>query len=176
MLTRYRYVYCNNLKCFTYSVTVFPSLKQRLIFAQCFMTKKNTTYAQHCYDPTNWAATFILSMRGNHTMSYLVYVIKKTCAAAAFPELHVRRRWLMLYKPKISSFIFTQNNILWSVKFFKPCFFPLPFLLLFPLSLSSRAQTINYNNRRHLWRFHAEGIVLYQWNVIHFVFHHKTRP
>jgi len=44
-------------------------------------------------------------------MNYLVYVTKQICAASSVPELRDRRRKILLYNPKISSFISNQNNI-----------------------------------------------------------------
>jgi len=44
-------------------------------------------------------------------MKYLVYVTKQTCTAPSVPDPPYRRRRLVLYNPKIASFIFTQNNI-----------------------------------------------------------------
>jgi len=97
--TRWKFIYTNNFHYFTYSVAIFPSLKQRLIFALCSLTKKNTTYVQYCYELTNCARTFIWLMPGSHTMNYTTYVqycyeltnCARTHAWQPYDELHCLR-------------------------------------------------------------------------------------
>ena len=97
--TRWKFIYTNHFHYFTYSVAVFPSLKQHLIFALCSLTKKNTTYVQYSYELTNWDRNFIWLMPGYHTINYLVYATKQTCVAASVAEIHERLRRLVLHKP-----------------------------------------------------------------------------